>query len=167
MYVIMKSRMIKQAVCLAFALAALLPLQAFADDAPALVVWNADGSKANYALEESPKVTFTETALVVTLHGKATSYPLESLSRVTYENVQGTGISDLWNCAPSFSVQGNLLVFSALKADSDIAVYTLDGQLLHKERIVTAGRYAFPLSDITDGVYMVSVNGVTYKFLKR
>ena len=159
--------MIKQAVCMAFALAALLPLQAFADDAPALVVWNADGSKANYALEESPKVTFTETTLVVTLHGKATSYPLESLTRVTYENVQGTGISDLWYCAPSFSVQGNLLVFAALKADSDIAVYTLDGQLLHKERIVTAGRYAFPLSDITDGVYMVSVNGVTYKFLKR
>ncbi|MBR6630030.1 MAG: hypothetical protein IKL03_08785, partial [Bacteroidaceae bacterium] len=91
-----------------------MPLQTFAGGAPSLVVWAADGSKASYALTEHPKVTFTETSFVVTLHGEETSYPLTDVARITYENVQGTGISELWRNYPPFTVCGNFLLFSTL-----------------------------------------------------
>lgn len=160
-------RMIKQIACLTFALATLLPMLVLANNVPSFTVWGTDGSMVSYALEDSPKVTFTETTLVVTLHGKATSYPLENLARVTYENVQGTGIGDLWSHEPQFSVYDNLLIFPSLKQGSTVAVYTLDGLLIHQEYITENGRYAFPLTDVSAGVYMLSVNGVTHKFMKR
>lgn len=163
----MMKRMIKQAAHLAFALAALLPLQTFASGAPSLVVWATDGSKASYALTEHPKVTFTETSFVVTFHGEEASHPLTDVARITYENVQGTGISELWRNNPPFTVSGNLLLFSTLQAGSTVAVYTAGGVLVQQEYIAQDGSYAFPLSNITAGVHMVCVNGVTYKFLKR
>ncbi len=159
--------MIKQAAHLAFALTALLPLQTFANSAPSLVVWATDGSKASYALMENPQVTFTETSFVVTFHGEKTSYPLTDIVRITYENVQGTGISELWCSELPFVVSGNFLFFSTLQAGSMVTVYTAGGVLVQQEFIVQDGSYAFPLSSITSGVYMVSINGVTYKLLKR
>lgn len=138
-----------------------------AEEKTMLVVWATDGSKASYALTEHPKVTFTETSFVVTLHGEATNYPLNDVARITYESLQGTSISELWHNETPFTVSGNYLLFSTLQAGSTVAVYTAGGVLVQQESIVQDGSYAFPLPDITAGGYMVSINGVTYKFLKR
>lgn len=151
-------------------LLALLPLismMAMADEPiTQLVIWAKDGTKVAYALAEKPKLTFTESELVVKTDSIEVLYDLENMSRFTYESNAITGITDLRTGTP-FSLINEALVFPALPANSMISVYSLNGSLVFKKTVRTAGEYAFPLSGLTIGVYLVNVNGLTYKIIKQ
>lgn len=131
-----------------------------------LVVWAKDQSKVAYALDDEPKITFTETELVIESQTFKVSYPLEDMDRFTYES-QSSGIKDLQTEKETFQIEGESLIFPSLKANSSVALYSLNGTLILKKTIKEAGEYSFPLSNLMTGVYMVSVNGITYKVMKR
>ena len=132
-----------------------------------LVVWAKDGTKVAYALAEKPKVTFTETDLVITASGVEVNYSLENMVRFTYEDNTSTAIANLQTDESTFKLDGESLLFPALKANSTVSVYSLNGMLVFKKTIHQNGEYAFPLSNLNTGVYMVNVNGLTYKIVKR
>jgi len=132
-----------------------------------LVVWAKDGTKVAYALAEKPKVTFTETDLVITANGVEVNYTLEKMARFTYENDETVSITNLQTGKSSFKLDGESLLFPALKANSTVSLYSLNGTLVFNKTIRTAGEYSFPLSGLNAGVYVVTVNGLTYKIVKR
>ena len=132
-----------------------------------LVVWAKDGTQVAYALAEKPKVTFTETDLVITANGVEVNYTLENMARFTYEDNISTAITNLQTDESTFKLDGETLLFPALKANSIVSVYSLNGMLVFKKTIHQNGEYAFPLSNLNTGVYMVNVNGLTYKIVKR
>lgn len=143
-------------------------LVAMADDPKTqLVVWAKDGTQVAYALADKPKVTFTETELVITSNGVEVKYELEKMARFTYEDNNSTAITDLKTEESSFKLDGESLLFPDLKANSTISVYSLNGTLVFKKTVRQDGEYAFPLSNLNAGVYMVNVNGLTYKIFKR
>lgn len=131
-----------------------------------LVIWAKDGTKVAYALAEKPKLTFTESELVVKTDNIEVTYDLEQMLRFTYESGSVTGMTDL-RTESTFSIQNEALVFPALSANSTVSVYSLNGSLVFKKTIRTTGEYAFSLSELNTGVYLVDVNGVTYKIMKR
>lgn len=132
-----------------------------------LIVWAKDNTKVAYILSEKPKVTFTKTDLVITANGIRVSYALENMARFTYELSEITAIRNLETDEKSFKLEGESLLFSALKTNSTIAIYALNGTLVMKKNMRKSGEYALPLSNLTPGVYMVNVNGLTYKIAKR
>lgn len=132
-----------------------------------LVVWAKDGTKVAYALAKQPKVTFTETDLVITANGIEVNYTLENMARFTYEDNTSTAITNLQTNESTFKLDGESLLFPALKANSTVSVYSLNGTLVFKKTIRQNGEYSFPLSSLNTGVYLVSVNGLTYKIVKR
>lgn len=132
-----------------------------------LVVWAKDGTKVAYALAEKPKVTFTETDLVITAKGVEVNYSLENMARFTYESNDESAIINLQTDESPFKLTGESLLFPALKANSTVSVYSLNGTLVFKKTVRQNGEYAFPLSNLNAGVYMVNVNGLTYKIVKR
>ena len=132
-----------------------------------LVIWAKDGTKVAYALVEKPKVTFTETELVITAKDAEVSYSLENMARFTYEDDSADAITNLQTDESSFKLDGESLLFLALKANSTVSVYSLNGTLVFKKSVRQNGEYAFPLSNLNTGVYMVNVNGLTYKIVKR
>ena len=132
-----------------------------------LVVWAKDGTKVAYALAEKPKVTFTETELVIKTDFVEVNYLLENMVRFTYENAQSASITNLQTGEPSFRLDGESLLFSVLKANSVVSLYSLNGALVFNKNIRTAGEYSFPLSGLNAGVYVVTINGLTYKIVKK
>lgn len=143
-------------------------LSAMADEPKTqLVVWVKDGTKVAYALAEKPKVTFTETDLVITTYGVEVNYPLENMARFTYETNDESAIVNLQTEESPFKINGESLLFPALKANSTVSVYSLNGTQVFRKTIRQNGEYAFPLSNLNAGVYMVNVNGLTYKIIKR
>lgn len=143
-------------------------LSAMADEPKTqLVVWAKDGTQVAYALDEKPKVTFTETDLVITANGVEVNYTLENMARFTYENDEVVSITNLQTDESSFKLNGESLLFPALKANSTVSVYSLNGTLVFKKTVRQNGEYALPLSNLNTGVYMVNVNGLTYKIVKR
>ena len=91
----------------------------------------------------------------------------ENMARFTYEDNTVTAITNLQTDEPSFRLNGESLLFPALKANSTVSVYSLNGTLIFKKTVRQNGEYAFPLSNLNAGVYMVNVNGLTYKIVKR
>ena len=149
-------------------LLSLFCLSAMADEPKTqLVVWAKDGTRVAYALAEKPKVTFTETDLVITAQGVEVNYLLENMARFTYESNSNNAIRNLKTGEVSFKLDGESLLFPALKANSTASLYTLNGTLVFKKTVRQNGEYAFPLSNLNAGVYMVNVNGLTYKIVKR
>ena len=132
-----------------------------------LVVWAKDGTKVAYMLSEKPKITFTDTDLVITANDIEVNYALDNMARFTYESNGNTAIRNIESDEVSIKLDGESLLFPDLKANSSIAVYTLNGTLVVKKTIRQDGEYVFPVSSLSDGVYMISVNGLTYKIVKR
>ena len=132
-----------------------------------LVVWAKDGTKVAYMLSEKPKITFTETDLVITANDIEVNYALENMARFTYESNGNTAIRNVESDELSIKLDGESLLFPDLKANSSIAIYTLNGTLVMKKTIRQDGEYAFPVLNLSNGVYMVNVNGLSYKFMKK
>lgn len=133
-----------------------------------LVVWSKDGGKVAFALSEEPKVTFNENSLMINSNTVSVSYQLEDMAKFTYEDSEAQGIRNLENDkASSFKYDGEMLIFPSLKTGSSVFIHSLNGSLVFSRTIETAGEYSFPLSQLGAGVYMVTVDGLTYKIVRK
>ena len=133
-----------------------------------LVVWKKDGSKYAFALTEKPKVTFSESSVMINSKSISVSYNLEDMAKFTYEEGDNTIIRNLENDkVSSFKFDGELLIFPSLEFGSTVSIHTLNGSVVFSRFIDVAGDYSFPLLHLDKGVYLVSINGVTYKIVKK
>ena len=87
----------------------------FAEELPTtLVVWAKDGTKVSYALNEQPKITFTEECLLITTTKVEVSYKLAQMARFTYENTDVNAIIDVnGKTVNPFTFNGDVLLFPA------------------------------------------------------
>jgi len=134
-----------------------------------LVLWEKEGAMVGtYDLTYNPKVTFTETEVIVSNDlADVFYYSLPEMWKFTYQVDDGSGINNILADGNTMSFRGDAIVFPALEAGSNIRVYAVNGILVLDKTIANAGEYAFPLSSLSQGVYMVIVNGKTYKIVKK
>ena len=78
-----------------------------------------------------------------------------------------TDIKNLYNDNVSFSLDGESIIFKALKTKDIVSLYAINGTLIFKKFISTDGEYAFSLSGIKSGVYIVSINELICKIVKK
>ena len=109
------------------------------------VICSKDGTKVAYALIEKPKVTFTDTELIINTNGVEVNYSLEEMVKFTYENNDITvSITNLETNKSNYKITGESLLFYALKAKSNVSIFTHNGKLIFKRTISQNGDYAFP-----------------------
>ena len=85
--------------------------------------------------------------------------------RFTYENEINTSVINVNDNLLKFD--GEVLLFPNLKVNSNIAVYTLVGKVVFSKTTDVNGDFLFPVSYLEAGVYIVNVNGIIYKILKK
>ena len=132
-----------------------------------LVVWAKDGTKVAYALADEPKITFSETDLVILSNGVEVNYAIDKMSRFTYEANGQTAIKNIKTGEISFSPDGESLLFPSMKTNSTLTIYSANGTVVFKKKVGEEGEYALPLSNLNAGVYIVDVDGITYKIVKK
>lgn len=132
-----------------------------------LVIWSTNGTKVAYALNEKPKVTFEQETLVITVGGVKINYDIVNLARFTYVASDNTAIRDLKTDNPIFNFDGEQLIFPDLKTDDIVSIYTVGGSLVLRKKLNEGGKYGLSISSLASGTYMVDVNGLTYKIVKR
>ena len=117
-------------------------------------------------LAEKPMITFGEESLSIRTNTEYEIYNLKDVAKFTYEVSEEQGIRNLESDkASSFKFDGEMLLFPSLKTGSTVAIHTLNGTIVFRKTIEADGDYSFPLSHLNKGVYMVSVDGLTYKIL--
>lgn len=150
-------------------IAVFFSLSVMAEDVPTdLVVWAKDGTKVSYKLDESPKITFTDENLVITTNSVEVNYELSQMARITYERTDLTGIINVdGKKVNPFNFTGESLLFPASNTDVTVKIYSTDGKLVIDHNVRKGDTLAFSLNFLNKGIYMVSVNGVTYKIVVR
>ena len=132
-----------------------------------LVIWTKDGSRIAYALNEAPRISFTETNLVVDARDATINFRLDEMARITYETNGDSAIRSFESGDVPFIFDGDMLLFHGLHAGSKVSIHSLDGALMLSRTIKVSGEYSFPVSHLNAGAYLVTVNGITYKVLKK
>lgn len=131
-----------------------------------LVVSQHDGSKVAVNLTDDLSAQFVDGMFVVT--GSEADLSVEQSKIASFEFLTTTGIHDAavdGSAAPV--VSGGSLLLTALPAGSSVAVYAVSGTKVAGAELPAGGDYSLPLATLAPGVYLVNVNGVTYKIATR
>ena len=131
-----------------------------------LVVWSKDGTQVAYALSEQPQLNFTDSTMVIHTALMEISYPLDQMAKMSYEKREDMAIRDINTDEPMFLFSEESLLFLNLQPNSFVGLYTASGQMIFSRTITTYGEYAFPVSRLSHGMYIVQVNGLTYKIAR-
>lgn len=160
----MKRRMI-----LLLAAALLVPMSSLwaADLVTTLIILTKDNAQHQFALPDKPKVTFEGNNLLVTSDKTTASFALSDVVRFTYQDIDPSGIQEVYSKDTGVSFEDGVLVISQIKANSTVCVYSLDGRLVRQLAAKRAGTYRLNLSSLSFGVYLVKTGSLTYKITKR
>lgn len=131
-----------------------------------LVIWQKDGSKVYYSLDEQPKTTFTAEDLVITTNKTTINYPLSKIQRYTYEG-GSLGINDVKSQGICIAHYGDEFFVTGLPYGKSIAVYSADGKKLLSKQSDGSSRQTLSLSKLPTGVYIIKAETINYKFMKR
>lgn len=132
-----------------------------------LIILSKDGTKIAYALTDKPKITFTDSNLVVSVNGLTANYSLVNLLGVTYSESDATNISSVKDDFPFFYMNGDKLMFNKVKREMVLFLYKIDGSLVLKKRISKDSDTIVSLSPIESGIYVLQINGTAFKIIKR
>lgn len=136
-----------------------------ANESANLVIWANDGTKMVYELSEEPKVFFISEQLIVKTDEMEASYSLSEISRITYENA----VTDISNTVTNEPLRfdGETLFITSSSEKIDVYIYTLNGRLVQKYSMNTSDMSTISLSSYNAGIYIVRVNELIYRILKR
>ena len=125
-----------------------------------------DGKDTYFALSEKPTVTFTSTAMILTAGSQTVEYSLTDFRAFAFaDQPTGIGTLDAESNNSVFSF-GNSLKGEGLKAGSQVAVYTINGQLVGRATVSQSGSVEIPLDGQT-GVFVVKSLSKTFKFIRK
>ena len=131
-----------------------------------LVVWLKNGEKVFFDLEEFPKTTFMGNEVVIETNTFTTTYPIDQVLKYTYES-KTTEIRGITDNDVLVSQDGNVLTFGNVKHESPICIYTINGILLEKIDVFNHRRVYISLNNHPSGIYLIKLNDLTYKILKK
>lgn len=135
-----------------------------------LLVWDNNGLSTSFELEYGATITFSEGQMVITNDvADVIPFDMDNTWKLTYEPVDGpgSGLESLSADYNSVVFNGEDIIFRNLKSGSNVSVYSVNGILIMNKTIAYDGDFSFGLSNQSQGVYIVSVNGKTYKIVKK
>ena len=131
------------------------------------IVWHKDGSKVLFSLTETPKVTYADS--LVTIQAATTiEYAFQAIQKMTFGTEAVVGIKELrtQNERP-FSSDGETVTFLSADRDLLVTIVRLNGMVVRDFTVRRGQQSSLSLRSLPTGVYMLNVNGVTYKVKTR
>lgn len=118
-----------------------------------------DGSSMVISMDERPVVTFSGSKLVIKTDVSTTEFERSKVKTFNYLSSSSIEEINVGDCKVNNT--GESLQFSNLPAGSEITVHDVSGKLV--KSTVAEGSYRINITDLSSGVYVVSVNGVSTK----
>lgn len=139
-----------------------------AQEAMALTVTTTDGQKQYFVLSDMPVARIVDDNLIIESMESECSYPLDVVGKWTYTRVAHTDIEAVGNIdMHGVKIDDDLLLFGECDVKRDVTVTNSAGQIVRHETIAPHATARLSLSALAPGVYMVTVNNVTIKVIKR
>lgn len=120
-----------------------------------------DGSAVSVTLSDALTAKFTDTDMLISDGASVDiSIPTNTIAAFEYTK-ESAGVGQLESDSAAPVVDGDQLRFSELPQGSVVRVYAVNGALLSEAK--ADGAITMPLSGFQTGIYVVTVNGMSYK----
>lgn len=133
--------------------------------AQTLVLHHADGTTTDVDLFTTPRIHFQNDKVLITSTVLDMEYSKDDIFRFTYKGI-ATNIDKPTN-NENFKQENDKLVFYGVKAADNIALYKQNGIRVPVRVQKNGSMITLPLSHLSQGIYILNVNGRTSKFTKR
>ena len=133
-------------------------------DPKVLVIITNDNVETTYYLRKLPKVTIDGDDLVVKASSATVRFPMNQVKKMTYKQTDPIP-TQVERDAP-WRVTNEAVLFNDLPENSIVSVYSTDGRRIGSYP-ATCGSYALSLNAFSTGIYIINVNGLTFKIYKR
>ena len=131
-----------------------------------LQIVKADGQTHTINLNQEPVTTYQDGNLVITTINATISYPLEVVRKFVF--ISGTeDIQNIKGDKFEISKDGRFLTLSGLKSDTDAYLYSINGMLMERIHVTSSTSISINLESYPIGVYMIKVDGATYKIMNQ
>ena len=131
-----------------------------------LQVVKMDGQTHTINLNQEPVTTYEDGNLVITTINAIVTYPLEVVRKFVF--ISGTeDIQNIKGDKFEISKDGRFLTLSGLKNDTDAYLYSVNGILMERIHVTASTSISINLESYPLGVYMIKVDGATYKILNQ
>lgn len=146
--------------------AAMLMSSVFAQNT--LTIHQKDGQQFSFGFEDKPVITYTETDLVLKTTNTEVQYPLASLAKFTFTDVEDAVISikDDGNAA-QFDLDNYTVSITGAKAGANVTVIGSDGKTVGTYKTDSDGCVTFSIADLPQGLYIINSENLTCKVLKK
>ncbi len=129
-----------------------------------LVLHHNDGTKTDVELYTQPQIKFLDEKVIVTSPMLNLEFPKEQVLRFTYRGkTSGINVLNDAECAQ----EADRLVFHGIQSADKVTVHRSNGIRVPVQLIQEGDNVLLPLSSLASGVYILSVNGNSSKFVKR
>lgn len=153
----------KTKTLLCFLLALLLPAIAKAQSAT-LVVHHADGTTTDVELYTMPRIVMSAETMLVKSAVLDVEYDKKDVVLFTFKNV-GTGISAV-HSETAFRIDEDCVTFHGVPEEGAVKVFQLNGIQVPIRFKRVGMDTVLSLSQLPQGVYLVSINGKTFKIVR-
>lgn len=136
-----------------------------ANDNMKIVLLHKNGNRISYLLNKKPKLSFTNADIVVSIDNTSIDYPLCDILQLSYEDESVTSVSEIDKEDVMFSFDNQSLSVTT-STNCTVTLFSTNGDILLQERF-KAGKNKFSLSSFNSGIYILNVNGVSTKIIKR
>ena len=131
-----------------------------------LQIVKADGQTHTINLNQEPVTSYKDGNLVITTINATISYPLETVHKFVY--ISGSSdIQDIKGDRFEISRDGKFLTLSGLEKDTEAYLYSVNGMLMERIHVTASTSISINLESYPLGVYMIKVDGATYKILNQ
>lgn len=130
-------------------------------------VWTKSGEQISFPISEKPKVTHNNDGFIVSSTSTSIEYAAADVKKFTLAPIGSDGVEPIKPLNSNICQFDNTLMLSGFRVGSIVKIITINGQTLIVETIHNDGTLSIDLSSLNKGVYIVSTESITCKFIKR
>lgn len=133
-----------------------------------LTIHQKDGQQFSFGFDDKPVITYTDTDLVLKTTKTEVQYPLASVAKFTFTDVEDAVIPIKQDSnAAQLELDGYVVSITGAKADINVLVIGPDGKTLGTYKTDSNGSVTFSIADLPLGLYIISSENLTCKILKK
>lgn len=159
----MKITMIFSLLCL-FGIV-IFPVRAL--DYKCLVLWHTNGSQTAIGLYKEPRLTFNAKSLIIHSPVLEMTFLKSEILKYTFENKEnGTAVEMMRGNRLEFQITSSSIIVKGTMKNVPVFLYDMSGKAVPVTVYHEGEGFQIPLSFITKGVYVLSVDNQSFKFSK-
>lgn len=133
-----------------------------------LTIHQKDGQQFSFGFDDKPVITYTDTDLVLKTTRTEVQYPLASVAKFTFIDVEDAVIPVKQDSnAAKLELVNYMVSITGAKAGITVTVIGADGKTLGNYKTDSEGSVTFSIADLPQGLYIIKSEDLTCKILKK